>query len=359
MKPRSLSGFAGRTTTADPQRSEDRDGFAEGEASSGSATHPKPLAVVTRRIPEDGIALLASRFTVDANRDDRPYTPEELGVRAREAEAIVSLLTDRIDEPLLERCRNLKVVANVAVGYDNVDLAAAKRHGVVVTNTPGVLTDATADFAFTLLLAAARRVVEADRFVREGRFSGWLMMGFLGGDLVGRTLGIAGFGRIGQAVARRGLGFGMRIIYQDEAAAPAAIEDQLSARRVDKATLLAESDYISLHVPLLASTRHYIGASELAAMKRTAYLVNTARGPVIDEAALAQALRVGAIAGAGLDVFEREPEVHPDLLKMENVVLAPHIASATVETRTKMALMAAENAIAVVDGRTPPNLVRA
>ena len=319
----------------------------------------KPTVVVTRRIPSDGIALLGSYFRVDENRDDRPYTPEELAVRAEDAEAIVALLTDRIDETLLARCRKLKVVANVAVGYDNVDLAAAKRHGVAVTNTPGVLTDATADFAFTLLLAAARRVVEADRYVRERKFDGWLMMGFLGGDLTGRILGLAGFGRIGQAVARRARGFGMNVIYQDENAAPEAIEAELGARRVDKETLVRESDYLSLHVPLLPQTHHYIGAAELAAMKRTAYLVNTSRGPVVDEAALAQALRDGEIAGAGLDVFEREPQVDPGLVSLDNVVLAPHIASATVETRTKMALMAAENAIAAVKGITPPNLVTA
>lgn len=319
----------------------------------------KPTVVVTRRIPSDGIALLATYFRVDENRDDRPYTPDELAARAQDAEAIVALLTDRIDEALLARCPKLKVVANVAVGYDNVDLAAAKRHGVLVTNTPGVLTDATADFAFTLLLAAARQVVEADRYVREQKFDGWLMMGFLGGDLVGRTLGLAGFGRIGQAVARRGRGFGMNVIYQDEMAAPPALEAELGARRVDKETLVRDSDYLSLHVPLLPQTRHYIGAPELASMKRTAYLVNTSRGPVVDEAALAKALRDGEIAGAGLDVFEHEPKVHPDLLELDNVVLAPHIASATVETRTKMALMAAENAIAAVNGVTPPNLVTA
>jgi glyoxylate reductase len=243
------------------------------------------------------------------------------------------------------------------VGYDTVDLAAAKRHEVLVTNTPGVLTDATADFAFTLLLASARRVVEADRFVRAGRFTGWMMMDFLGGDLAGRTLGIAGFGRIGQAVARRGRAFGLQVLYQDEYPAPAALEDELGARRVDKQTLLAQSDYLSLHVPLLPATRHYVGAAELATMKRTAYLINTARGPVVDEAALARALRAGELAGAGLDVYEREPEVHPDLLGLDNVVLAPHIASATVETRTKMALIAAENAIAAVQGHVPPNLV--
>jgi glyoxylate reductase len=319
----------------------------------------RPTVVVTRRIPRDGIALLETYFEVDENRDDRPYTPDELAERASGADAIVALLTDRVDEALLQRCPKLKVVANVAVGYDNVDLAAAARHGVAITNTPGVLTDATADFAFTLLLAAGRRVVEADRYVRAGRFHGWEIMGFLGGSMVGRTLGIAGFGRIGQAVARRGRGFGMEIVYQDEFPVPAAVEAELGARRVDKETLIRTSDYLSLHVPLMATTRHYIGETELKAMKTTAYLVNTARGPVVDEAALARALRNGEIAGAGLDVFEREPEVYPELLELENVVLAPHIASANVETRTKMALIAAENAIAAVSGATPPNLVRA
>jgi glyoxylate reductase len=319
----------------------------------------RPRVVVTRRIPHDGIALLETFFAVDENVDDRPYTPGELAERARDADALIALLTDRIDEPLLARCPRLKIVANVAVGYDNIDVAAAARHGVAVTNTPGVLTDATADFAFTLLLATARRVLPADRYVREGRFHGWEMMGFLGGDLAGRTLGIAGFGRIGQAVARRGRGFGMEVIYADEFPAPPAVEEELGARRVDKATLIASSDYLSLHLPLIVETRHYIGEPELLAMKRDAYLVNTARGPIVDEAALARALRSGQIAGAGLDVFEREPQVEPELLELDNVVLAPHIASATVETRSKMALIAAENAIAAVSGATPPNLVRA
>jgi glyoxylate reductase len=319
----------------------------------------KPLVVVTRQIPHDAIALLEQHCTVDANSSVEPYTPDALAARAGKAEAIVTLLTDRIDEALLARCPQLKIVANVAVGYDNIDLAAAARHDVIVTNTPGVLTDATADFAFALLLAAARRVVEADRYVRAGTFTGWLMMGFHGGDLAGRTIGIAGFGRIGQAVARRARGFGMRVIYQSSSAAPAAIEDELDARRVDKATLLRESDYLSLHVPSTPETHHYIGTGELRAMRKTAYLVNTARGPVVDEGALAHALRVGEIAGAGLDVFEREPLVHPDLLTLENVVLAPHIASATVETRTRMALIAAQNVLAALHGGTPPNIVTA
>jgi glyoxylate reductase len=320
---------------------------------------PTAKVLVTRRIPQAALDRLAEYFDVDANLADRPYPPEELRARAAGVEAIVALLTDRIDEALFEAAPRLKIAANCAVGYDNVDVAAAVRHGVTVTNTPGVLTDATADFAFTLLLAAARRIVEADRFVREGRFSGWMMMDFLGGDVAGRTLGIAGFGRIGQAVARRARGFGMKIIFHDEFPPAAAIVSELEARSVDKATLLRESDYLSLHVPLMESTRHYLGAPEFAAMKRTAYVVNTSRGPVIDEAALAHALSGGEIAGAGLDVFEREPAVNARLLTLDNVVIAPHIASATVETRTRMALMAAENAIAVASGQPALNPVRA
>ena len=208
----------------------------------GEPRDARPRVVVTRRIPAEGIALLESVFAVDENSDDHPYTPDALAARAKDADAIVSLLTDRIDEALLARCSRLRVVANVAVGYDNIDVAAATRHKVIVTNTPGVLTDATADFAFTLLLACARRVVEADRYVRDGKFLGWEMMGFRGGDLAGRTLGIAGFGRIGQAVARRARGFGMHVIYADDHPAPPAVEQELDARRVDKATLLSTSD---------------------------------------------------------------------------------------------------------------------
>ena len=319
----------------------------------------KPTVVVTRAIPGEALALLARHFIVDANTADRAYTPKELATHARAADAIVALLTDRIDDPLLAECPKLRVVANVAVGYDNIDVAAAGRRNVLVTNTPGVLTDATADFAFALLLAVARRVVEADRYVREGRFREWRMMELHGVELAGRTLGIAGFGRIGQALARRARGFGLQVIYTGNHRAPLALEDELGARFVDKATLVASSDVLSLHLPLNAKTRHYLGATEFAAMKAGAFVVNTARGPVIDEEALVRALRAGAIRGAGLDVFEREPTVHPELIGMTNVVLAPHIGSATVETRTKMALMAAENAIAAVGGATPPNLVRA
>lgn len=318
----------------------------------------KPMVVVARAVPREALELLAGHCTVDANGADVGYTPDELISHARNADALVSLLTDRIDETILAACPKLKIVANVAVGYDNVDVAAARRRDVVVTNTPGVLTDATADFAWALLLAVTRHVVAADRYVRDGRFREWMMMEFHGAELSGRVLGIAGFGRIGQAVARRGRGFGMHVVYAGPRRVAQAIEDELGAHYVDKETLLATSDVLSLHVPLVPATRHYLGDAEFALMKRSAFVINTARGPVIDEAALARALTAGTIRGAGIDVFEREPAVDPALLAAPNTVLAPHIGSATAETRTKMALMAAENVLAVLAGRPPVNPVR-
>jgi glyoxylate reductase len=315
------------------------------------------MVVVTRAVPREALELLAAHATVDANGADVGYTPEELVSHARDADAMVSLLTDRIDDSVISQCPKLKVVANVAVGYDNIDVAAAARRGVAVTNTPGVLTDATADFAWALLLAVARNVVPADRYVRDRRFREWMMMEFHGAELAGRTLGIAGFGRIGAAVARRGRGFGMHVIYANSRRVAQALEEETGAHFVDKETLLASSDVLSLHVPLTAATRHYLSDAEFALMKASAFVINTARGPVIDEAALARALTSGAIRGAGIDVFEREPAVDPALLAAPNTVLAPHIGSATTETRTKMALMAAENVIAVLAGRTPVNPV--
>jgi glyoxylate reductase len=234
--------------------------------------------------------------------------------------------------------------------------AAAKR-GITVTNTPGVLTDATADFAWALLLAVTRNVLPADRYVRDGRFREWMMMEFHGAELSRRTLGIAGFGRIGQAVARRGRGFGMHVVYTNPRQVAQAVEEETGARFVDKETLIATSDVLSLHVPLNAATRHFLSDAEFALMKPSAYVINTARGPVIDEAALARALNSGAIRGAGIDVYEREPVVEAALLAAPNTVLAPHIASATTETRTRMAMMAAENVIAVLAGRPPVNPV--
>jgi glyoxylate reductase len=269
------------------------------------------------------------------------------------------MISEAVDEELLAACPDLKVASNVAVGFNNIDVAAATRHGVVVTNTPDVLTETTADFAWTLLMAIARRVVEADRYVRDGKFDEWKNMLLLGGDIHGKTLGIVGFGRIGRAMARRARGFGMRVFYQDAMAADPAAERELHASRTDIATLLKESDFVTLHTPLLPETRHLINAQSLKTMKKTAYLINASRGPVVDEAALAQALKEGWIAGAGIDVFEDEPTVHPGLLGLPNAVLSPHIGSASWETRLRMANLAVDNCLAVLEGRTPPTPINA
>ena len=249
------------------------------------------------------------------------------------------------------------MIANMGVGYNHIDIAAATRRGIPVSNTPGVLTDATADLAFTLILAVARRVVEGDRRVREGKFKLWAPFLFLGREVSGKTLGIVGFGRIGRAVARRAAGFGMRVLYHNRSRLTPAEERESPAEYADLNTLLAQADFVSLHVPLSGETRHLIGAAELSRMKPTAYLINTARGPVVDEVALLATLQRGMIAGAGLDVYENEPALTPGLADLPNVVLLPHVGSATLETRTAMAAMAARNLIAGLDGQRPPNLV--
>jgi len=317
----------------------------------------KPAILISRLLPEPAIALARSRALVDAYDQDAAMPRQELLERLADKQGLICVISEVVDEALLEACPGLRVVSNVAVGYNNVDVATCTRRGVVVTNTPDVLTDTTADFAWTLLMATARRLVEADRYVREGRFRQWEYMLLLGGDVHGKTLGVVGFGRIGRAMARRALGFGMRVLYQDAVAADAATERELHATRTDLATLLRESDFVTLHTPLIAETRHLINARSLRTMKKTAYLINAARGPVVDEAALVEALREGWIAGAGLDVFEAEPAVHPGLIGLPNVVLAPHIASASFETRLKMATLAVENCLAVLEGKTPPTPV--
>jgi glyoxylate reductase len=248
-------------------------------------------------------------------------------------------------------------VSNVAVGFDNIDVPTATAHKVMITNTPGVLDDATADFAFTLLMATARRVVEADSFIRQGQFRGWAIDMMLGHDIHDTTIGIVGMGRIGRGVAHRAKGFNMRVLYYDPYPLPPEVEQQLGATRVELNRLVAESDFVSVHTPLTKDTQHLLSTPQFTAMKRTAILINTSRGPVIDEAALVQALQAKLIAGAGLDVYEREPAVHPGLLAMSNVVLAPHIASATVRTRSEMSAMAARNMATAVRGGRPPNLV--
>jgi glyoxylate reductase len=305
----------------------------------------------------------------------RPYAfPEEvdpavrrelrrLGVRFEtllhdRTDAIVTLLDLRVDAPLLERLPRLRLVANVAVGYDNVDVGACTARGVMLTNTPDVLTEATADLAWALLLAAARRVGEAERFVRAGRFRRWDWTMLRGVDVHGKILGVVGAGRIGQAVGHRATGFSMQVLYTSRER-KLLFEHLTLARRVELRTLLAQSDFVSIHVPLTKETRHLIGAKQLAMMKPTAVLVNTSRGPVVDEAALAEALRRRTIYAAGLDVFEREPAVHPALLKLQNAVLLPHIGSATEATRRKMYETALRNLIATLKGEIPPNCVNA
>jgi len=318
---------------------------------------PRPSILICRLLPEEAVARARSRAEVDLHEADRPLGRTELIARLNGRQGLVCLITDAIDAPLLAACPDLKVVANVAVGFNNIDVAEATKRGVVVTNTPDVLTETTADFAWTLLMATARRVVEADRYVREGKFTQWEFMLLLGGDIHGKTLGIIGFGRIGRAMARRARGFDMRVLYQDAVAANPATERELRATRTDTATLLRESDFVTLHSPLLPETQHLINTQTLKTMKKTAYLINASRGPVVDEAALAQALKDGWIAGAGIDVFEREPEVHPALMGLPNAVLAPHIASASSDTRLKMANLAVDNCLAVLEGKTPPTPV--
>jgi glyoxylate reductase len=312
--------------------------------------------VVTRRIPEAAVDLLRSAGEVWMSDADRALTPEELRKAVEGASAVVSMLHDTIDGSVADAAGpGLRVVANVAVGYDNIDVAALTQRGVVVTNTPGVLTDATADLTFGLLLALTRRIAEGDRLLRARRPWSFHLGFMLGSGLTGKTLGIIGLGQIGQAVARRARAFGMQIVYSGRSRS--AAEAALEARFLPQEELLATADVVSLHCPLTPRTRHLIDAGALAAMKPTAYLVNTTRGPVVDEPALADALIGGEIAGAALDVFEREPEVEPRLLALDNVVLTPHLGSATVETRTEMALLAARNVVSVLAGDGPVNPV--
>jgi len=303
--------------------------------------------------------LRAAGADVWVSPHDRPMDPGELCQAVVGADALVTLLHDRIDATVLDAAgEQLRCVANVAVGYDNIDVAAATERGVVVTNTPGVLTDATADLAMALILAVTRRLGEGERHVRAREAWSWDMFFMLGAGLAGKTLGVIGLGGIGRATARRALGFGMRVVYAGPRRAPASVEQELgAARHLPLDDLLASADVVSIHAPLTSETRHLIDARRLALMRPSAYLVNTARGPIVDEAALVEALRSGAIAGAALDVYEREPEVHAGLLELDQVVLTPHLGSATIETRTAMATLAAENVLAVLEGRQPPTPV--
>jgi glyoxylate reductase len=307
-------------------------------------------------ILDPGPSILAEANELIAYPANRPLDEANIRQAADGCIGIVSQLMDPIGDTVLSM-PGLKCVSNVAVGFDNIDVAAATARKVMVTNTPGVLDDATADFAFTLLMATARRVVEADNFTRTGQFRGWAIDMMLGHDVFDATLGIVGIGRIGRGVAHRAKGFNMRVLYYDPQPLPPEAEEQLNAQRASLDRIIAESDFISVHVPLTQDTMHLISTPQFNAMKRNAILINTSRGPVVDEAALVEALTARKLAGAGLDVYEREPAVHPGLIPMPNVILAPHIASATVRTRSEMSAMAARNMATAVRGGRPPNLV--
>jgi glyoxylate reductase len=318
---------------------------------------PKPKAFATRALFPEARAILDAHFDADYWTQPGGISRAELLKRVADAEALICVITERVDQELLAAAPRLRIAATVSVGYDHIDVPACTRRNVVVTNTPGVLDDTTADLAWALLMAVSRRIVEGDTWVRSGTWKGWDLDQLVGGDVHGKTLGIIGFGRIGQRMARRALGFDMRVLYASNRHASIEVEKELRVESVAMEKLLEESDFVSLHVPLLPSTRHLINAASFAKMKRTAYLINTTRGPVVDEAALVEALASGQIAGAGLDVYEQEPKVHPGLPPLKNVVLAPHIGSASVETRTKMSVMAVENAAALFSGRRPPNVL--
>jgi lactate dehydrogenase-like 2-hydroxyacid dehydrogenase len=311
---------------------------------------------VTRKIPELGLDLLRKHHEITVNPHDRVLSKKEIIQGLKGKDGLLCLLTDVIDKEVIESEPNLKMIANYAVGYNNIDIKTANKHKIPVSNTPDVLTDTTAEMAWALLFSVARRIVEADKFTRQGKFKGWAPMLMHGQDVTGKTLGVIGTGRIGVAFALKSKGFKMNVLYYDQVRNK-QLEEELSAKKVELNQLLEESDFVSLHVPLLPSTHHLIGEKQLKMMKKTAILINTSRGPVIDEQALVKALKNNWIFGAGLDVYEHEPEINKELFKLENVVLQPHSASATTETRTKMASMAAENMILGLKGEVPLNCI--
>jgi glyoxylate/hydroxypyruvate/2-ketogluconate reductase len=315
----------------------------------------RPAVLVARAVFPEVVERLAAHFDVESNPSDTIFTKSELSARLGGKAGCFITGSERIDAELLDAHPQLRAVCNMAVGYNNIDVEACTARGVLATNTPDVLTETTADFGFALMMATARRIAESEHFLRAGQWTKWAYDMFIGGDVHGATLGILGMGRIGQAIARRGaLGFGMQVIYHNRSRLASELEAPIGARYVDKQTLLREADHLVIVVPYSAASHHAIGAAELAQMKPTATLTNIARGGVVDDAALAQALRERRIAAAGLDVFEGEPRVHPDLLTVPNVVLTPHIASASVATRLGMATLAADNLIAALTGAAPP-----
>jgi D-3-phosphoglycerate dehydrogenase len=311
---------------------------------------------VTRKIPEPGLDILRKHHKVEINPYDRVLSKADIIQGLKGKNGLLCLLTDLIDEEVLNSEPKLKMISNYAVGYDNIDVKAATKRGIIVSNTPDILTDTTAEMAWALLLSVARRIVEADKFTRQGKFKGWAPMLMHGQDITGKTLGVIGTGRIGTAFALKSKGFKMNVLYYDQVKNK-QLEEELFAKKVELDRLLKESDFISVHIPLLPVTYHLINEKQLKMMKKTAILINTARGPIIDEQALIKALKNNWIFGAGLDVYEHEPEINKEFFNIKNIVLQPHSASATKETRTKMAIMAAENMIAGLNGMIPPNCI--
>ena len=318
----------------------------------------KKEVLITRGIFPEVIEALAVRFEVELNVEDRPWPPEELVRRLQGKSGAMATVMDRFDAAVLAQCHELEVISNIAVGYNNIDVHACTKRGIRVTNTPGVLDDTTADLTWALLMAAARRIAEGDTYVRAGDWKiAFGVQYFLGQDTHHATLGIIGMGRIGQALSRRALGFDMRVLYHNRSHLPEADEQRLNATRVERDELLRQSDFVVVMAPYSPATHHLIGAAEIAKMKPNAILVNCARGGIVDDAALVEALTAKRIAGAGLDVFEGEPTVHPGFLGLRNVVMTPHIGSASRATRLKMCMLAADNMAAVLEGREPPNPV--
>jgi gluconate 2-dehydrogenase len=317
----------------------------------------KKSIFVTREVFSEVLDFLAVHFTVSSNQEDKILHGEALALALADKDGVLTTLTEKIDAELLDHCPKLKAVCNIAVGFNNIDVAACTDHGVMVTNTPGVLDDTTADFTWALILATARRLNEAEAYVRQGAWESWKLKQILGLDVHHATLGIIGLGRIGQAVARRAAGFEMEILYHDVQRAAPEAEAACRARYVTKEELLRRADIVTIHVPYSRETHHAVGAAEIGLMKTSAILIHAARGGVLDDAALIEALRKGAIAGAGLDVFEGEPALHPGFLELKNVVLTPHIASASEKTRFRMAMLAAKNLVEALSSGHPPNLV--
>jgi phosphoglycerate dehydrogenase-like enzyme len=317
----------------------------------------KPRVLVSRQVFDEVIDYLAEHCEVEANQDDIPLSVEQLTQRLEGKDALMCSLTDRLDTATLQRCTRLKVISNIAVGYNNIDVAACSAQGIKVTNTPGVLDDSTADLAFALMLSTARRVTEVEALIRQGQWTGWRLQQWLGVDVHHATLGIIGMGRIGQAIASRALGFDMNVLYHNRNRVAPEIEKKLGAAHCSFEDLLKRSDFVILQVPYSSHTHHLINAKALALMKPGAILINSTRGGVVDDAALVHALEAGVIRAAGLDVFENEPKLHPGFLKLQNVVLTPHIGSSTETTRRAMAMCAATNMIAALNGQVPPNWV--